>query len=264
MVRPFDRALGLAALACAALLVLDHAAPLGAQAPAPPTGREIVARHLKAMGGEAAFRAVQSMHARGTVTLTAQQLGGTVEIFSARPNRQLLRATLTGVGETAAGFDGKVGWMVDPMTGATLLTGRQLSEMADEAVFDAPLYLPSHVKDLTVVGREEFDGRQAYRLKVTFASGNEQFELFDVETGHQIGSEARRETVLGIVPTTTALREFKAFGALTLPTVFSVKQLGFEQVVTITAYEFNDVPPETFDLPPRIKALIKAPAPAGR
>ena len=264
MFRPFDRALALSAVIGAAVLVCDPSFTVSAQAPALPTGREVVARHLEAMGGEAAFRAVTSMRARGTLSLTAQQIGGEVEIFSARPNRQLLRATIGGIGQIENGYDGTIGWSINPMTGATLMSGRELVELADDAVFDSPRYPASHVKDLAVVGREEFDGRQAWRMKVTFVSGNEQFELFDVETGRQIGSESRRETPLGVVPTTTFAREYKTFGALTLPTVLVQKALGFEQVVTLSSYEFNTVPPETFAVPPRIKALIKSPAQARR
>ena len=77
MFRPFDRALALTAVV-GAVLVCDPSFTVSAQAPALPTGREVVARHLEAMGGEAAFRAVTSMRARGTLSLTAQQIGGEV------------------------------------------------------------------------------------------------------------------------------------------------------------------------------------------
>ena len=258
MFRRHSRALVRVAAIAAVLLVSEQPRPATAQA-ALPSGREIVARHLTAIGGEAAFKAVQSIHARGTLALTAQQIEGTIEVFSARPNKQLVRGTITGFGASETAYDGSIGWSIEPVSGATLLTGRQLVEMADDAVFDSPLYPPTHVKDLTVVGREEFDGRQAYRVRVTYVSGSEQFDLFDVSTGLLIGSEARRETMMGILPTTTIAREYKAFGALKLATVLVQKALGFEQVVTLTSYEFNTVTPETFAVPPRIKALIKSP-----
>lgn len=263
MFRRLSGALVRSALIAGAWLVCHQAAPVTAQATL-PSGREIVARHLEAMGGEAAFKAVQSMHARGSLALTAQQIGGQIDVFSARPNKQLVRATITGIGPTETGYDGTVGWSIDPVTGATLMTGRQLLEMSDDAVFDGPLYPASHVKDLSVIGREAFDGRQAYRVKVTFVSGSEQFELFDAESKLHIGTEARRETPLGVVPMTTLAREYKQFGALRLPTVLVQKALGFEQVVTLASYEFNGVPPETFAIPARIKALIKSPGQPGR
>jgi hypothetical protein len=260
MFRRLSRAFVRPAAAVAALVLLGEPSPELAAQSSLPSGRDVVARHIAAFGGEAAFKAVTSMHARGKISLTAQQIGGEVEVFSARPNRQLVRGTIAGIGQTETGFDGSVAWSIDPVQGATLLTGRQRTEMADDAVFDAPLYRPSHVKDLTVVAREQFDGRQAYRVKVTYVSGNEQFEFFDVESGLLIGSEARRETLMGVMPTTMVAREYRTFGGLRLPTVLVQKALGFEQQVTLTSYEFNTVAPETFALPARIKALIKTPA----
>ena len=260
MFRRHGRGFVRASLAIAAIaLASEQPRPAIAQA-ALPSGRDIVTRHLEAMGGEAAFKAVTSIHARGKLVFTAQQISGDIELFSARPNKQLLRGNIAGFGSTETGYDGTIGWSIEPVSGATLLTGRQLLELADDAVFDSPLYPPTLVKSLTVIGREEFDGRQAHRVRVVFVSSSEQFEFFDVETGLQIGSEARRETPMGVLPMTTIAREHKSFGALKLPSVLVQKALGFEQVVTMTSYEFNTVPPEAFAVPPRIKALIKAPS----
>ena len=261
MFRRCHRVLVQAAGILVVLAVAGHLA--AAQSPALPTSREIVERHLAAIGGAAAYKAVQSMHAKGTLSMTAQGIAGDIEVFSARPNKQLLRTNIPGLGRIETGFDGKIGWSIDPATGATLLAGRQLAEMVDDAWFDSPLYLPEHIKDLAVVGRETFDDRPAYRLKVTLASGNEQFDFFDVETGLQLGTESRRETQLGVAPITSLVRDYKPFGKLKLPTTLVQKMLGFEHQVKLTSYEFNTVTPETFVIPPQIKALIKAPEKAG-
>ena len=264
MFRRFDRALVRPALIVAAVLAYGQPLPIGAQSAPLPPGREVVARHLKAMGGAGAFKAVQSMHAKGTLSMVAQGLAGDIEVFSARPNKQLLRTEIPGLGRIETGYDGKVGWSIDPVTGATLLSGRQLAELMDDAWFDSPLYPAEHVKDVTTVAREQFDNRAAYRVKVTLASGSEQFEFFDVETGLQLGTESRRESQLGVAPITSVVRDYKPFGGLMLPTTLVQKMLGFEHVVTLASYEFNAVPPETFALPPQIKALIKMPAALAR
>ena len=52
-----------------------------------PSGKDIVAKHLAAIGGEAAFKAVNSIHAKGTFELPAQGVKGELEILAARPNR---------------------------------------------------------------------------------------------------------------------------------------------------------------------------------
>jgi hypothetical protein len=178
-------------------------------------------------------------------------------MMAARPNKLLTRITITGIGPVEEGYDGKIGWSVDPFRGPALITGRALDERADEAWFDAPLHGTDQVREMTVLGKEEFDGRQVHRVKVVTLRGTEQFELFDEKTGLQAGIEATRETPMGIMPTTTMFRDYQRFGQLTFPSKVVQRILGQEQVFTFTLYEFNAVPATLFDLPPAIKALIK-------
>jgi hypothetical protein len=161
------------------------------------------------------------------------------------------------MGQLEEAYDGKIAWSLDPNAGPSLVIGKGLTERADEAWFDSPLHAEGYVRLMTVAGKETFDKRPAYRVKVTLMSGAEVAELFDVETGFQIGFEANRETPFGTVPTRSIYRDYKKFGALMYPTSISQSVLGIEQVVTFTSYEFNVVPPNTFDVPPVIKALIK-------
>lgn len=249
---------GFVRFACVATAVLCLiAANPGAEQAALPSARSIVDRAVKAMGGADAYKAVRSIRARGTVSIPSQKMSGTLEMFSARPNKALVRATMTGIGDLNEGFDGKTAWSMDPISGPALVTGRGLAERTIDAWFDAPLHGDDQVKQMTVVGTEVFDKRNAYRLKVVYMSGLEQSEFFDVDTGHQIGQEATRETPMGSVPTRSMSRDFKKFGKLTLPTTLETSVLGVAQIVSITTYEFNTVPAATFDLPKAIKALIK-------
>jgi hypothetical protein len=251
-------------IGCGLVLIFAAASvtlPAAGQGAALPTGRQIVDRHVAAIGGAAAYKGLQSMHAVGSLSMPAQQITGQLEIFAARPNRQLLRMDIAGVGKAETGYDGKYGWSIDPVSGATLMTGRQLAELVDSADFDSTLYLPSDIKELTTVGRETFDKRAAYRVKIVTVNDIERVEFFDVESGLQLGTEARRQTPLGVAPVTTFVRDYKTFGGLQLPTTLVQTLLGIEQVMTITSYEFNTVQDAMFALPPQIKALIKPPTP---
>jgi hypothetical protein len=245
----------MASVAAAAWLVTSTGTRAD-QAPL-PGAREIIDRFIKASGGASAFSALKTIRARGTLTIPGQQLSGSFELMAARPNKSLTRATIAGLGAIEEGYDGKVGWSIDPISGPSLVTGKGLTERADESWFDAPLHAPDFVREMTVVGREEWESRPAYRVKVVLRSGTEQMELFDVETGLQLGIVATRETPLGPMPTTTLFHDYKKFGTLMYPGRLVQRLLGIEQVVTITTYEFDSVPPAAFDLPPVIKALIK-------
>ncbi len=197
------------------------------------------------------------MRARGTFSIAGSPMSGALEMMAARPNRLLTRITVTGIGPLEEGFDGKIGWSIDPFNGPALTIGKALTERADEAWFDGPLHGPEHVKEMSVIGREDFDGRPVYRVKVITVRGTEQIEFFEVESGLQAGIEATRETPMGNMPTTTVFRDFQRFGQLTFPSKVVQRLLGQEQTVTFSAYEFDNVPASTFDLPAVIKALIK-------
>ena len=222
-----------------------------------PSGKDIVAKHLPAIGGEAAFKAMNSIHAKGTFELPAQGVKGELEIMAARPNKMLNKVEITGVGHAESGYDGKNAWSIDPLAGPSLLTGRALSEMAEDAWFDGTLHASDRVKELTTIAKVEFDKRPAYQVKVVHISGVEEMEYYDVETGLHIGTESQRETPMGVLPIRGMLREYQKFGGLKQPTVLVQGTMGIDQVLRISSYEYNTVPATAFDPPPAIKALIK-------
>ncbi len=242
-----------------ALLVFAAGIPGRAQAPAataPPPAESIVARHIEAIGGVEAYKAVKSIHARGRLEIPAQGIVAAFELFTARPAQMLYVVTVPGIGRIENGYDGQVGWSINPIAGPELLTGRQLGEVAEDAWFDSPLHETARVSDLTTLDQTVFDGRPAWRVRVVFRTGREQIEFFDVETGLLIGSEASRATPQGIVPTVNVLRNYQKFGGILQATTFVQRAMGFEQVVTLTSCEYDQVPASTFDLPPAIAALL--------
>jgi hypothetical protein len=253
-------------LAASVLLLSFWPALPAARQAALPTGRQVVDRHLAAVGGTAAFAKVKSIRMRGRLEIVGQRIGGDLELLSARPAKMLYRVQVPGIGRIETGYNGKIGWSVSPIAGPELMSGRQLTETAEEALFDAPLRAPNRVKQLTTSARTDFDGRPAYQVRVVFSSGTrqpdgsfihtEQTDYFDVETGFQIGSESTRVMPQGAVPTVSVLRDYKKFGPLMHPTTFIQRALGAEQLITITSCEYDVVPDSAFDPPPDVKALI--------
>jgi hypothetical protein len=236
--------------------VLVQAAPAARQDAALPPARDVVARFVKALGGAAAYKAVKSARARGTMQIPAMKITGTVEVLTARPARHLARVTISGIGLVEQGFDGKVGWSINPIAGPSLMVGRELIENADGAWFDSPLHEPDHVKEMSTVGRVMFDGKPAYKIKVVLVSGGEQFEYFEVESGLQIGMEADRATPQGVLPLTHIFRDHKKFGSVLQASTMVERAAGIETVLTLTSVEYDVVPDDAFAIPAQIKALI--------
>ena len=212
---------------------------------------------MRAIGGREALLRHASLRAVGTFAMPAQGVAGTVERVAARPDRFREKVSMSGVGEMQLGFDGSIGWMVTPMTGPMVLTGKQLEQLRRDAEFDSALHDPAGYTSLEIVDRVEFEGRPTYKLRALRTNGDEDFEFYDVDSGLLIGSIITRESPLGTMKATNVMSDYRAFNGLQLPTRQVQRILGTEQVVTITSVEFGGVDPVTFAPPASILALVK-------
>jgi hypothetical protein len=242
------------------------AAAQSAQAPAPqktaetdtlPSPQSILDRHIDAIGGRDALKKHSSVHVTGTINVPANGISGTVETYAARPNKNLLKMTLTGIGDTFQGFDGTHAWSIDPMRGPNLATGEELTQRTLDADFDATLNASTRYTAMKTLEKTTFDGRECYKLSLTRKDGLEEIEFYDVTTGLKAGSINQRQSAMGKITSTATLREYKKFGDVVQPTVVTQAAMGAEFVMTITNVEYDKVDPAVFELPAGIKALIK-------
>lgn len=248
--------------AMAALLL----APLYAQAPAKtetttselPDAREIINRHIKAIGGREAILAHKSMHAVGMLSVPAQGLGGPVEIFhAAEPNRMRMKFTVSGIGDIAEGFDGSHGWSMSPMTGPMLKVGKELTQAKLDSDFYSDLRDPKTYLEVKTVEKTTFDGRPCYKVSLKRIDGVADFDFYDVATGLRAGSINTRETQMGVITMTSIEGDYKKSGKLMQAMSVTQQVMGIEQKITLTMVEYDNVPASAFEPPAPIKALIR-------
>ncbi|MEO6212763.1 MAG: hypothetical protein ABIP65_03955 [Vicinamibacterales bacterium] len=256
--------------ALAALCVVAFAAPCYAQSTAPvptpqatapeaalPAAQVILDRHVEATGGRKALAARTSVRTVGSVSIPANGMTGTIEVFAARPNRMLVKTTIAGIGEISEGFDGTHSWSMSPMTGPMLATGEELVQKSFDADFDGALNVTSRYQSIKTLEKTTFDGRPCYKLSLIRKDGGEDIEFYDVATGLKAGSIVSRKSPMGTVTATSTLTDYKKFGEILQPTVLKQSMTGVEIVTTFSAIEYDKVDPATFDLPAPIKALVK-------
>jgi hypothetical protein len=240
-------------------------APLYAQAPvktetaaALPDAREIINRHIKAVGGREAILAHTSMHATGTLSVASAGITGPMEIFgAANPNRVVVKTSVPGIGDIMEGFDGSHGWSVSPMTGPMLKIGKELSQTKLDADFYSELRDPKTYPEVKTIEKTTFDGRPCYKVSLKRIDGIEDFDFYDVATGLRAGSINTRETPNGVLTMTSMEGGYKKFGKLTQATAVTQQVMGVEQKITLNMVEYDTVPPTAFEPPAAIKALIK-------
>lgn len=222
-----------------------------------PAPSVIIDRFLVAIGGRDALARRTSMATTGTFEIPAAGLRGQMRTYAAAPNRSAVVITLPGMGELRNGFDGTVGWSIDPAQGPSTLQGKQLEERRIDSDFYSVLHDPASFKSITTDSLTEFEGRKAYVLHLVRLSGDEAMEYFDAETGLMLGSRITRDTPMGPVGITTILADYKDFGTgLKIPSRVTQRMMsGQELSFGIDSLEIDKVDPAVFELPPEIKAL---------
>ncbi|MFO1501161.1 MAG: hypothetical protein U1G07_22685 [Verrucomicrobiota bacterium] len=216
-----------------------------------------MARFVKEMGGTEAFQKIQSQHVVGRIEMAAQGITGKVEVFAKRPDKLVIKISIPGMGDLLQGFDGKVGWSLNPATGPMVLEGKMLEQVREQARFDAVLHDPSDFKSLETTGNVPFEGKDCYQIKVVRKSGQPATEYYDVGTGLLSGSTETQETPLGAIAVTATISDYKRFDGVLYATRLVQKMGPLAQVMTFENMEMNTVADAAFELPPSIQALIK-------
>ena len=221
-----------------------------------PGAVEILSRYTRAVGGERAIRQYRSRRAVGRFELRAQGISGPIEILAAAPDRTLIRITLEGLGELLRGYDGSIGWSVDPAVGPRVLSGRELEEAQYAADFYSDIYRPADYASMTVVGRSPFEGRDCFAVKLVRHSGFESLEYFDAQSGLRIGARMTSTSMMGSVPdVVTVFGEYRAFGGILTPVSATQRAMGVESLLTLERIEYDTVRDDELRPPPAIVAL---------
>ena len=234
--------------AVAALLLLSFAAPA-------QTADQIIAKYIEKSGGYQKIQAIKSV--RTTSKFTG---GGGFEAVIVserkRPNQLRQEFQIQGMAATDA-YDGKTGWKINPFEGkkdAESLAEDELKSIIESSDFDGPLVdLSKKGNKVEYLGKEDFDGSEVFKLKVTLANGTiknyfldtEYYLPLKVETKQFIrGTEVESETILG---------DYKEVGGVYFPFSSESGAKGSQNKVSehIEKFEINvDLPDSRFTMPP--------------
>ena len=205
-------------------LLLALAAPLLLAAHAhAQTADEIVAKFIKTVGGNERIQAVKSLRRTGRFNGGGGFEAALVE-ENKRPNLVRQEFNIQGMTGVTA-YDGRTGWKIEPWGGkkdAEPLGEEEMKGIIEDSDLDGPLvnYKEKGVK-VEYVGTDEVEGTDAYKLKVTLASGDVRFYYMDtdyfvpikIDTKRMVrGAEREYETILG---------DYKEVGGWYLP--FSIE-----------------------------------------
>lgn len=244
-------------LAVAAGLTMFVTVPVAAQGPAAlPPAKDLIAKFVAATNGTAVMAKHQSVRSKGRFELPAAGMSGDLEISQARPNKTMMRITVSAIGQIEQGFDGTTAWSINPMQGPRVLTGRELDVIREESIFGTSSRQGPNVTSAETVEKTEMNGEPCYKVKMVWKSGRETFDCYSVASGLLIASMGKQESPMGTIDVTNLISDYKDFGGQKIATRLTQQVMGNEQVLIINTVDYDVADPSVFEMPAAIKALV--------
>jgi hypothetical protein len=245
-----------------ALALLATATATSAQAQRLPRARDVAERYVEAIGGREAIARAQHRHTVTDVEMADVGIRMTVETFQARPNLIFVQMEVPGVGPVTSGFNGLVGWTVNPQYGARLLEGAELAESLRQADFDGTLDPARSFPRMRTIGEKTVEGRPCWNVRLSASRGMELQSCFDKETGLMVGSTVHQvHEDEGVIQIETTISDYQEYDGIRMPRKYVTRVLRREMVTTVKSISHAPIAETVFDLPTAIETLVAKPRP---
>ena len=226
---------------------------------------QIVQKHTEALGGADKLKAIQTVKATGKASLMGGQLETPVVMQAKRPTSVRMEMTIQGKSFVQA-FDGTTAWTINPYGASPdpQKSGEEDTKAArDDADFIDGALVEYKAKGNTVelLGKEDADGTQAYKLKVTKKSGTVEYDYLDAQTFLPLKSTGTRKQMGQEFDFESRPSNFKPVNGVLMPFSLEQKVSGKPMMqLTLEKIEAN-VPMDDslFRLPDKPKEEKKSP-----
>lgn len=230
-----------------------------ASAATAPTAGEVIARHVKAVGGKDAVLAVKGIKIEGEFSIPSVGWAVPMKVMLGNPDRNMTVISAPGAGDIRSGYDGKVAWAMDPARGPQILSGRRLVQAREDADLRRRflVYQEKDVAKMTTAERTKFDGRDCDQVEVEWKSGTKETLYFDTGTGLLAGVKKQQETDDGAMEAAVTMTDYKKIGAVSFATKVALKIAQTEILMNFQKVSMEAVPATEFELPAAIKEKLQ-------
>jgi len=161
-------------------------------APEGMTAEKVSAMYVNAIGGEKKLKSITDMVISATTEMQGMMLN--FENYQKAPNKTRVEVGMGGTIFSTQIFDGERGMALSPM-GNEEFTGEMLEEVKMQSIMHVELYYNTYGIKQKLLGIETVNGKDAYKIEVTYPSGNTSTVYYDVETGYKLRSTSLMGTV---------------------------------------------------------------------
>lgn len=226
----------------------------------PATGQtvdELIAKNIAARGGLAKLRAVTSLRMSGRMTM-GPGVEAPILLELKRPSSVRMEFTFRGRTGVHA-YDGHDGWVLDPFgpkAEAAPMSAEDLNDAREQADIEGPLVdYKAKGHSVQLVGKEQVNGKDAYKLKLTLKNGDVRYTYLDATSYLEVRIESTRSVRGETLDVETMIGDYRDVGGVMFPHSFESGPRGRpeKQNVDVDKIELN---------PAIADARFKIPAPA--
>ena len=143
--------------------------------------QEIIGNYYKSLGGVEVWKDLKSWKMSGTSNLNGMEFP--ITIYNKRPNLEKVEIEVQGM-QIVQAYDGSTAWGINPFQGDTEATKADddtNKEAAKKRFEDELIDYQEKGHSLELLGNEEIEGADTYKIKLTKKDGDEMIYFFDQE-----------------------------------------------------------------------------------
>lgn len=206
---------------------------------AEPTVDQILDKYEQAIGGRQAVEKITSRVAKGTFEIPAMGLTAALETYAKAPNKALTIQNFSGVGEAREGYDGKIAWSQDPMTGLREKSGAELATTVRESDIHAEIKTRQLYPKLELKGKEKVGDRETYVILATPAEGAPVKMYFDTQTGLMARTDRDIDTPQGQFHVVITMEDYREVDGVKTPFTARLESPMGSMVIKMTEVKHN-------------------------
>jgi len=217
----------------------SSAAPPPQTAASEPSVDQILEKYVQALGGQSAIEKLKTRIMKGSIQVRGTGEMGTVQVFQKAPDKGFALINVPSDGPTPRGFNGKVGWYVDPDEGLQDATAEDVAAMKREFDFYRPIRLKTLYPKMVFKGKETVGDRQTYVIEATAQDGAVGKMYFDTQSGLLLRDEAPYVTEDGKGVLQIDYEDYREVDGVKLPFVWHEASPDFDHVIKFEEIRHN-------------------------
>jgi len=207
------------------------------------TADEIVNKHIEAMGGKDKVTGIKSLKMVASVDI-GPNMKAPMTFFVVNNKAYRMELEFQGMKMVNA-YDGNEGWFVNPFGGkkdAERMNAEQIREAKDQVDIAGSLFNYKE-KGHTVeyLGKEDMEGTDTYKLKVTKKTGDIEYEYLDASSYLELKKTSKRKFEDKEVEGETIYSNWKKVDGIMFPFTIEERQKDASQgqAMNFDSYEVN-------------------------